>query len=144
MNTLYILDPTNFKGTIVNSMSCIEGVPQYVDFMDTPTTFEEYKKQKGNENLIALSWEDFERDYYDPYIKSLCEPFKPTTKELFWDGLECLPPKRWTQFKDGEFFFVGECTTYDLYSCYVRKGDKYFNALRSITTKAEDIINLKD
>jgi len=142
MNRLYIIDPANFSGQIVNSMTSLEGVPQYVDYMDKPTTFDEYKQQKGNENLIALDWETFDKEYYTPFLKSLCTPFEETTEEKFWYGLECVPPKRWTQFKGGQFFFVGECYTDNLYRCYVRKGDKYYTALRPISTSENDLINL--
>jgi hypothetical protein len=106
METLYIIDPTNFNGQIINSMTSKEGVPKYVDYMKEPTTFEQYKEQQQNENLIALDWETFKDEYYIPYLDSLCEPFKETTEECFWDGLECLPPKRWTRFENGEFFFL--------------------------------------
>jgi hypothetical protein len=84
MERLYILDPQNFKGQIMNTMSSNEGTPKYVDYMEEPTTFEEYKKIKSNENLIAIGRETFEKEYYTPHLNSLCEPFKKTTKERFW------------------------------------------------------------
>jgi hypothetical protein len=143
MERLYILDPQNFKGQIVNTMSSNEGTPKFVDYMEEPTTLEEYKKIKGNENLIAIDWETFEKEYYTPHLNSLCEPFKKTTKERFWDGLECLPPKRWTKGTNSEFFFVGECYTDNLYTCYVRKGEDYYTALRPINTDANELFNLK-
>lgn len=144
MNTLYIIDPLQFKGQIVNTMTSKEGVPQYVDYMKEPTTLEQYREKKNNPNLIALTWEEFEAKHYRPYLDSLCGEFKEETEEEYWDALECLPPKRWTTREDGdEFFFVGECTTADLYSCHVKKGDKYFTALRPIGSKAEDLFNLK-
>lgn len=143
INRLYIIDPTNFNGQIVNSMSSYDE-PLYVDYMSEPTTFEEYKIKKNNPNLIALSWEEFEEKYYTPYLNSLQEPFKETTEERFWDALECLPPAKWTQFSGGEFFFLGECYTANLYRCFVRIGNKYYTALRSIRTHKEDLINLKD
>lgn len=141
MESLYIIDPTNFNGRIINTMR----PSGYVDYMNTPTTFDQYKEQKGNESLIALTWEEFDAKYYTPYLDSLCGKFKRTTKALYWDALECLPPKRWTFKEDRseEFFFIGECTTANLYSCYVRKGKKYFTALRPITAKIEDIFALK-
>jgi len=142
MEKLYIIDPTNFNGQIVNSISSTESTQQYVDYMSEPTTFEEYKLKKNNPNLIALNWDTFYEDYYKPHLDGLCEPFKETTEERFWDGLECLPPKRWTRFTNGEFFFVGECYTDNLYTCFVRKGDKYYTSLRPINTLAEDLINL--
>lgn len=143
MNRLYIIDPTNFSGQIVNSMTSKEGTPQFVDYMKKPTTFEEYKVQKDNPNLVAIEWEEFKDKYYIPYLNSLCGEFKESTEEAFWYALECLPPKRWTSENGNEFFFLGECYTADLYNCHVRIGDKYYSALRPINTPKEDIFNLK-
>jgi hypothetical protein len=143
--TLYVIDPTNFTGQIINTMTSNTGMPKYLDYMERPTTLEEYKKQKGNNNIIALTWEDFRDKYYIPHLNTLQEDFKPTTKERFWDALECLPPKKWTQDKANkqEYFYLGECYTATLYKCFVRKGNKYFSALRDINTSSEDIFNLK-
>lgn len=150
MNYLYIIDPNNFKGTILNTMPFVETGSRngkdilnrtYVHYSDG-VTFEEYNRRHGG-NLIALTWEQFEKEFYNPHLKSLCSPFVETTEERFWDGLECLPPKRWTRFDGGEYFFVGECYTADLYTCYVRKGEKYYTALRSINTEGDELINLK-
>lgn len=151
MNRLYILDTSKpFDGSVQNTMPFVDRDAKngmdilrstYVDYSDM--TFAEYNKSHGG-NLEALTWDELYSQYYEPYYKSLQGEFLETTEEMFWDGLECLPPKRWTRFTDGEFFFVGECFTDDLYSCYVRKGEKYYNALRSIKTKPEDLIELKN
>ena len=139
METLYIIDPNNFKGQIVSSIT----KHPYVDYTGG-TTFEDYKKEENNEDLVALPWEDFRKDYYEPYLCGLQGEFKEVSEEAYWEALECLPPKRWTRYGKDEFFFMGECYTADLYSCYVRKGEKYYNALRSIHTKEEDLLNLKN
>lgn len=136
---LWIIDPANFDGFARNTMNSVTGL---VHYMDEPTTLEQYKAKKGNDNLIALTWEDFSSKYMEPYNKGLCKPFRRTTKAAFWEALECLPPKRWTRGKTQEFFFIGECYTADLYSCYVRKGKLYYSALRSIHTPEADIFNL--
>lgn len=141
MQRLYVIDPTNFKGSVINTMSCLEGVPQFMDYMKEPTTFEQYKED--NPNLIALDWETFEKEYYRPYLNSLCGEFKPTTKEEFWELLEVLPPERWEKREGKEFFFVGECNTADLYTCFVRIADKYWTAWRPIRTPETDLFNLK-
>lgn len=143
MNTLYIIDPLNFKGQIVNTMTSAQGTPMFVDYMDEPTTIEEYRIKKNNPRLIAIDWEEFEKKYYRPYLNSLCKEFQPETEEQYWDALECLPPKRWTTSEDEkEFFFVGECTTADLYSCHVKVGESYYTALRPIGSKADDLFNM--
>jgi len=140
---LYIIDPTNFKGSVENTMSAPTGTkPTCVDYRDKPTTFEEYKKEKGKENLIALTWEEFDEKYNQPYLKSLQRPFTEITREEYWDMLECLPPKRWTNIGlTNEFFFLGECYTADLYTLCIKVGNKYFTGLRSIFMKNEEIIN---
>jgi hypothetical protein len=139
---LYIIDPNKFKGSVFNTMTAPAGItPTHVDYMDKPTTFEEYKKEKGNENLIALTWEEFDEQYNKPHLNSLQKPFTEITREEYWEMLECLPPKRWTNIGvDKEFFFLGECYTADLYTLCVKTGGKYFSGLRSIFMKKEDII----
>jgi hypothetical protein len=144
METLYIIDPNKFEGQIISTMTSESNSPVFVDYTDG-LTFEQYKQQKQNPDLIALNWDDFETLYYRPYLNTLCMPFGLTTEEIYWDGLECLPPMRWTKNKDTdeEFFFVGECYTADLYRCFVRKGEQYYTALRSKYTPAEDLFALK-
>jgi len=143
---MYIINPESFDGRVVNTMPEANKEQLNNTVVDcSDLTFEQYNK-KHDGKLIALTWDEFNDKYYTPYNNSLCKPFKETTIEMFEDGLECLPPKRWTRDKDSnqEFFFVGECYTADLYHCYVRKGKKYYSALRSIYSKAEDLFNLKN
>lgn len=153
MEKLYIVhkDPAQFKGIVINTMPHVEKGAKnglkilnstYVDYTDGQT-FAQYNERHGGD-LLALTWEEFERDFYRPHINSLQEPFKETTKEKFWDGLECLPPKRWTRENSREFFFVGECFTDTLYTAYVKLGDKYYTALRSIYTPAQNLFNLEN
>jgi hypothetical protein len=141
--TLYVIDPTNFNGQVINTMTSNKGLPIYLDYMDKPTTLDEYKEIKGNADLLALTWEEFETGYYAHYLKSLCHPFQETTEEKFWEALECLPPKRWTKNMEREFFFVGECSTANLYECFVRDGKKYYFALRSISESSDNLFDRK-
>jgi hypothetical protein len=139
---LFIINPENYKGSIENTMPDVppKMVPHtYVHYSDE--TFQQYNERHGG-GLIALGWEEYYEKYYKPHLNNLCTPFVETTEERFWDGLECLPPKRWTNFDGGEYFFVGECFTDTLYTCYVRKGDKYYTALRDIYTSHENLIEL--
>lgn len=151
MECLYIVhqDKSKFKYHALNTMSFVDVKAKngaeilqhtFVHYRDQ--TFADYNKEHGGD-LVALTWDEFCSGYYEPYLKSLQEDFKETTEEMFMDGLECLPPKRWTRAGSQEFFFVGECYTADLYTCFVRKGDKYYTALRSIRTSAEDLFALK-
>jgi hypothetical protein len=150
MENLYIIhsDKSKFTGNVINTMPFLDLDTEegknllnstFVHYREQ--TFADYNKEHNNE-LIALNWDQFEREYYRPHLNSMQGKFKKTTKAQFWDGLECLPPLRWTRAGSNEFFFVGECYTANLYTCYVRKGEEYYTALRSINTKAEDLFNL--
>jgi len=151
MEKLYIIkkDLSQFKGSVINTMPFVEKGSRrgadilktaYVDYTNG-VTFEKYNEQHGGD-LVALTWDEFEAGYYSPFMRSLQEDFAPTTLERFENALECLPPKRWTRKDGNEFFFLGECYTGNLYSCYVRIKDNYFTALRSITTPEQNIFNL--
>jgi len=152
MENLYIVykDVTKFKGTVLNTMPFVEKEAKngtdilnstFVHYTDG-VTFKEYNEINGGD-LVALTWDEFDRDYYRPHLNSLQEDFKETTEARFWDGLECLPPKRWTREEGREFFFIGECYTATLYRAFVRIGEKYYTALRSITAPKEDLFELK-
>ena len=144
MEIKYIIDPTNFKGSVEVTMSSNEGEPRLVDYMEKETTLEEYKAIKGKENLIAMGWEELESKFISPYLKSIQYPFLPCLEKNFIDALECLPPKKWTRKEGAEFFFIGEPTTFNLHQCYVRKGNEFFTALRDLFTNPESIFNLED
>ena len=142
---LYIIDTAKpYNGSVENIM---DFVPQD-QVNDTKVhysseTFAEYNKRKGGA-LSALNFETFYTKYYKPFLDDMQGPFVETTSEKFDDGLNCLPPKKWTRSGKNQFFFVGECYTDTLYRCYVYVGGKYYTALRSILTPAEDIFNLKN
>jgi hypothetical protein len=149
MEYLYIVDPANFTGHALNTMPFVEKSTRHgMELVDQTyvhyhkwLTFEEYNKQHDG-RLLALTWDEFNTQFYSAHLKGLCKEFKPISKEDFWDALECLPPKRWTRTSTSEFFFLGECFTANLYSCFVRKGENYFSALRPINTPDEEIFNL--
>lgn len=112
-NALYIVDAdkANFKGNVINTMPFVDINSKhgkdilnstYVHYHDL--TFAQYNEKHGG-NLVALTWEGFERDFYSPYMKSLQCEFKETNEERFMDALECVPPKRWTREGQYEFFF---------------------------------------
>lgn len=145
MNRLFIVDPTaEFKGHALNTMSCKEGTPQYVDYQDKPTTLEEYKIQKNNPHLIALDWDVFYKDWYEPYLIGLQKDWEEITEERYWEMLEVLPPVRWTQGIIS-FFFISEAYTANLHSCIIKdatdkNNPKYYEALRGIDTPAEKLV----
>jgi len=149
MEYLYIVNPANFTGNVLNTMPFVEkGAKHGIDILNSTyvhycegMTFEQYNQKHGG-NLLALTWDEFNTQFYSNHLTSLCKPFAEVTEEAFTEALECLPPKRWTRGNGQEFFFLGECYTANLYSCYVRKGDKYFSALRPINTPETDLFNL--
>ncbi len=152
MKVLYIVnkDFSKFKGNVINTMPFVEKEAKngkdilnstYVHYTDGKT-FEQYNREHGGE-LVALTWDEFNTQFYSPYLNSMCEPFTETTEEQFFYGLECLPPKRWKTEGNKEVFFMGECYTADLYRAFVRIGDKYYTALRRISTPFEHLFNLQ-
>lgn len=146
MKTLYIFNPAKYRGTIENTMSVPDDCED--DFQDLPVdysgeTFAEYNQNHGGA-LVALPWDVFEKEFYNPHLKSLQEPFEEITEEHFDDMLGCLPPRRWTNINNGFYFFMSECYSADLYLCCVKKDGKHYSALRSIRAKHDDIVNLSN
>lgn len=134
---LYIIEKSNYNGRILSTMpDNIEDAK--VNYTDK--TFREYNEEHGGD-LIALDWETFYANYYAPYLKSLCKPFQEITECEYYEMLNCLPPRRWTQFDGGSFFFCSEMTTGDLSGCYIRKGEKYFSGLRSVYASDDELLN---
>ena len=59
-------------------------------------------------------------DSYDP-----CPPER-TSKERFWDALECLPPCRWSCIDGVDSFHISELLRGDTAAWYAQLGDSYF------------------
>lgn len=139
-------------GTAKNPYRNIENTMPFVgkgDIDDTcvhysDKTFAEYNAEHGG-TLVALTWDELYDQYEKPKLICMQGEFKECTEEQFEDAFECLPPKRYTRRENSEdfFFFIGECTTGTLYGCFVKKDGKYYSALRSIHTSAEDIFEMK-
>ena len=151
-NRLYIIDGSKpFTGNVVNTMTCLKeyGIPQFVDYVEKNTTFEDYKKQKGNENLKIIT--DKELDYLlKEHRKNLFDKWTEITEDKYNDLLECVPPLRWRDIDKGiNVFAVGECYTMDLYTHCIhdRVKNKYYSALRPIGSTdiflLNDYLNLK-
>ena len=64
-------------------------------------------------------------DYRVMETNNGAEPVE-TTRQLFWDMLEILPPKKWTRGNDCESFYVMEALTGDLHEWHIRIGERYF------------------
>lgn len=147
MESKFLVKKEGFKGTAESTVSNIDGVwlvdhSGYLYNNKGPNlTPEQYSAMK-NEEYEVLTWEEMEVKYLTPYLQSLQGPFIECTKEAYWDALECLPPIRWTRSAGNpEFFFLGECFTYNLYSCFISWKGKYYSALRNINTPAKMIIS---
>jgi hypothetical protein len=137
---MYIIDPVNFPGYVESTIN----EHGFVDYVTPSTTFEDYKKIKGNDRLVALPWDVVYNDYFAPYHKSLQEPFKEITPDQYDDALSCLPPLKWHNLNERfNVFFCSEFWTADLTSCTIldRKTEKCYQALRSIYVKDDYLIN---
>ena len=130
------MDPTQFKG---NVLGVTEG-----DGNDTPLDPNYLGRISRDYNdgkeVFALPWDDVYEKSIEPYYQRLRKPFVEVTEERFWDILECLPPMRWNKLGTIEFFFISEAYTGPLHACLVRKGDKYYEALREKFISKEDLL----
>lgn len=142
---LYIVDSANYNGNIIDTMDLVpqDRINAEILHYGGGKTFEQYNKYH-NGTLVALNWDDYYSMYLSQYLKSKQKPFAETTEDMYCNALEAVPPKRFTRDGKNEFFFLGECETFNLYSCYVKKVDKYYSALRSIETPTEHLFNLED
>lgn len=155
METLYIYKEP-FNGSVENTMHNgnvdYTGEPETTKYIDesgaqvhetkylNPLNFKQYNEKKGGGLKVATE-EEITILFQEHEEKSVLQPFTETTEERFYDGLECLPPKRWHKYKGLEIFFVGECYTSNIYRCYIFMPDakKYYSALRRITETSEQL-----
>ena len=138
----YILEATKpFDGSVFNTMEVNAGDPIEAGRVHLAGgLWPDYNGKHGN-NLKAVTEKELEQ-LLDKYLADLQGDFKEVTKEQYLDALECLPPKRWTNYgKNNDFFFLGECYTYNLYSLYANHNGKYYTALRAINLTTDQIIN---
>lgn len=130
---LYIIDPTNeFQGSIENSITVFEDGVALVDYTSKPTTFEEYKVQKNNPNLILVDEPTMDKMIDDYYLR-LEKPWEEITKQKYMNLLECLPPQGWRNISPGlNVFYMMEAYTGNLHDHLIfdRVQKKYFMALR--------------
>ena len=134
-NTLFIVDPDGYKGNIINTMDR-EG---FVHFRAN-LTLDEYKKEKGNENLVALEWDEYETKYLNPWHDSLKTDWQEITKDRYWEMLEVLPPVRWHKFTGGDFFFISEATTGSLHSHFCQYHGRYYERMADIRDSYDQIM----
>ena len=133
----YLVNPSKFNGQALAILR--DGKSVFTKDKVKADYEQEYKTE-----LVELTWDELYEQYIEPYNKSLQSPFTEIDEERWDEMLNVLPPMRWTRTSNGEFFFCMEAYTADLHSVYVRKGDKYYTALRSKYEKEENILNLKE
>ena len=103
-------------------------------------TFDQYNKQKGG-NLKTATDQEIQELFKNYEETQVLTSFKEITAERYDDLLNCLPPKRWHNYKGLEIFFMGECYTSNIYTCciYYPDAKKYYSALRRITETDEEL-----
>ena len=96
--TKYVIDSRCFSGTCITSMK--DGV--HCDYYNDTT--EQIRVRENNPNLIAIS-DSRMNLYIKRYKQSLQLPFTEITEDRYDDLMNCVPPKRLSQYS----FFMGEC-----------------------------------
>lgn len=124
----YVIDSRYFDGSCVTSMS--DGV--HSDYGGE--TLNELKAKESNPFLIAIT-ENAMHKRVRIYEKSLCDPFRETTEEDYYDSMDVLPPIR----LKGQSFFVGEPYYGTLYMFCFTIHNRYFKGLRSVHTPQAEL-----
>ena len=145
MERLYIIDPNNFKGNCINTMSSTEGTPQYVDYTNhynkgVNFTFQEYKSFKDNQNLIAVSYDQISLLIHQYNNEHVIKDWEETTEDDFYSLFECLPPLSVKQFKGGFYFICSEAYTGDIHSFGAEYNEKYYLAKFSLRKPNHEVI----
>lgn len=99
--------------------------------------FEQYQKSKGEKFRLISEGEHDELQKI--YRKSLIAEFSEITEDKYYEMMNVLPPTRFHNYRGAEIFFVSECCTLNLYSCFIMANDKYYSALRPIGEPSEGL-----
>jgi hypothetical protein len=144
MEYLFILDPNNYKGNVLNTMPHVnqeEIASTKVHY--SKLSFSQYNEQYGNK-LIAIDFDTYYRDFYAPHLASLQGSWSLITEEASYSMLECLPPSKWHNInKRFNVFHISEAITANLYSFCVtdRLANLYWTATRSSNITDEAILD---
>ena len=155
MQTLYIIsDPFNgrIKNTMHNWKVDYTGERTERKYIDengaqvteisyiNQLTFDQYNEQNGG-NFKVVTEKELDQLFEEYEQKNVLQKFTEITEERYFSLLECLPPKRWHNFKGLELFFMGECYTSNIYTCCIHDPStkKYYSALRRITETSEEL-----
>lgn len=122
---------TQYRDTVQSILK--NGIVAYSNGLN----FEEYQKSKGEKfRLISEGEHD---EFQRIYRKSLISEFTEITEDKYYEMMNVLPPTRCHNYRGAEIFFVSECYTLDLYSCFIMANDKYYSALRPIGEPSEEL-----
>lgn len=141
--TLYVIDNTadiKTQARAYSTMSAPEGhIPTHVDYTSRYNynganfTLQEYRDFKGNQNLVAITWEEFSK-IIEAHEQTLQGEWMEETEDKYEYALECLPPCKWHNLNERfNSFYVSEALTGSLHSFHIfdRKTRKYYTATRS-------------
>jgi len=132
--TGYIIDKVKgFRGFVETTVG-EDGIVHYTDSL----TFEEYKKVKGNENLVIIDEEQLEEETRK-YKRSRMKVFEEIPEEEFYRLYECLPPVR-PRKRCGAFsFFMQEADILSLHTFCFKYNGKYYKGVRDIEQKEREL-----
>lgn len=131
----YIIDPSTFPTDgEVTSFINEDNLVAYTSGL----TFAQYNERNGG-NLILLDWETLQDKWLMPYLESCETAWQEVTEECYYKMLNVMPPARFESYEKYEIFMVGEAWSHNIHSCYIWKGDKYYNALRMMSRSSESI-----
>lgn len=132
--TGYIIDRVKgFKGYVENTIG-EDGTVHYTSGL----TFEEYKKEKGNDDLIIIDEERLDKEI-EKYKRFHQKVFEDITHEEFYRLYEDLPPRRILKRNGAFSFFVGEEWNVSLHMFCFKYKEKYYKGLRDIKMKDKDL-----
>lgn len=126
--------PIPFKGSIINSISNIDGV-QWLDHQEKPTKLSEYIKTEESKKYEICNDEQLDA-IIEKHQKGMCYKWEEITEDRYNEMLEVLPPVKW----ENGGFYISEAYTGQIHSFYQKHGEKYYTALVSITASRKAVI----
>ena len=97
------------------------------------------------EGYIAVSLDEAMKIVDENEEKLYIKPWTEITESRWWQSLEELPPVRYQSVDGIEFFFCSEAYSGNIHTCYCNINDKYYSAMRRLTTSyANMIVELKE
>lgn len=140
MQTFYIPLEKNFPFRVntVHAKSLEDAKIGFIDYSNEPV--KQYLEKNSQNESDILTWQQLEKlmDKHEALLK--IKSFTEINENDFYNALECLPPKKWNKFKNGQFFFLGECSYSNIYAFFVQYKDKFYSKNLPINMSTEDLI----